>query len=105
METNRAKEIAPFADEAKEQQLITIRNKYKGESRSDQGTRLLEALRWFPVSTFEARKHLDVMHPAGRVQELREQGNEIDTLRHTLPSDIGKPHSIAVYVLRKGARP
>ena len=72
METNHTKEIAPFADEAKEQQLTTIRNKYEGESRSDQGARLLEALRWFPVSTFDARKHLDVMHPAGRVQELRE---------------------------------
>lgn len=105
METNRAKEIAPFADEAKEQQLITIRNKYKGESRSDQATRLLEALRRFSISTFEARKHLDVMHPAGRVQELREEGNEIETLRYSLPSDIGRPHRIAVYVLRKGARP
>ncbi len=105
MKTNHKKEIATFADVAKEQQLITIRNQYKGDSRSDQGTRLLEALRWFPISTFEARKHLDVMHPAGRVQELREDGNEIETLRYSLPSDIGRPHSIAVYVLRKGARP
>ena len=104
METKHTKEIAPFADEAKEQQLITIRNQYKGDSRSDQGTRLLEALRWFPISTFEARKHLDVMHPAGRVQELRQGGNEIETLRHSLHSDIGRPHSIAVYVLRKGAQ-
>lgn len=43
------------------------------------------------------------MHPAGRVQELRQDGNEIDTLRYSLPSDIGRPHSIAVYVLREGA--
>lgn len=105
MKTNHKKEIATFADVAKEQQLITIRNQYKGDSRSDQGMRLLEALRWFPISTFEARKHLDVMHPAGRVQELREDGNEIETLRYSLPSDIGRPHRIAVYVLRKGARP
>ena len=41
----------------------------------------------------------------GRVQELRQDGNEIETLRYSLPSDIGRPHSIAVYVLRKGARP
>lgn len=100
METNHTNEIAPLAGEAKEEQLNLIRDKYKGDSRSVQAARLLEALRLFPISTFEARKHLDVMHPAGRVQELREDGHEIETLRHSERSEVGRPHSIAVYVLR-----
>lgn len=104
METNRTKEFAPFADVAKEEQLITVRNKYKGDTRADQGTRLLEALRRFSISTFEARKYLDVMHPAGRVQELREAGHAIETLRFSARSEIGRPHIIAVYVLRREAR-
>ena len=105
METNHTKDFAPFADEAKAEQLISIRNKYKGDARADQGTRLFEALRRFPISTFEARKHLDVMHPAGRVHELRESGNRIDTHWASEPSDVGRPHRIAVYVLHEEVRP
>ena len=98
-------EIAPLAgtNEAKVDLLNSIREQYRGDGRSQQCMRLLEALRHFPVSTFEARRYLDVMHPAGRVQELRDQGHEIDTLRLSEPSDVGRPHCIAVYVLRKEA--
>lgn len=105
MESNDKKELAPLVatNEAKAKQLNSIRDQYKGESRAHQGMRLLGALRNFPVSTFEARRYLDVMHPAGRVQELRDDGNEIDTLRLSEPSDVGRPHCIAVYVLRKEA--
>ena len=105
MKTKPTKENAPLAGEAKIEQLIAVRNKYKGDSRAIQGTRLLEALHLFPVSTFEARKYLDVMRPAGRVQELRDDGSEIETLRRSEPSEIGRPHSIAVYVLHKEVRP
>lgn len=100
METNPTKDNAPLAGEAKAKQLETIRDQYKGESCHHQGLRLLEALCHFTISTFEARRHLDVMHPAGRIQELHEAGNEIDTLRVSVPSDIGRPHCIALYVLR-----
>jgi hypothetical protein len=105
METKPTNENAPLAGEAKVEQLIAVRNQYKGDGRADQGTRLLAALRLFSVSTFEARKHLDVMHPAGRVQELREDGREIETLRRSEPSEVGRPHSIAVYVLRNEVQP
>ena len=100
MKINHTKDNAPLAGEAKEALLVSIRNKYRGDSRTDQGSRLLEALRLFPISTFEARKLLDVMHPAGRVQELREDGYCIDSLRTSEPSEIGRPHRIAVYVYR-----
>jgi hypothetical protein len=104
MGTIDRKEIAPLAGEAKARALVEIRNKFRGESRADQATRLREALRVYPVSTFEARRYLDIMHPAGRVQELRESGNQIDTLRVSEESDVGRPHRIAVYVLRNESR-
>lgn len=100
MENITTNEIAPLPGEAKVKQLIAIRDKYKGDTRAEQGRRLLESLRIFPVSTLEARRYLDIMHPAGRVQELRESDNEIDTLRVAEPSEAGRKHSIAVYVLR-----
>lgn len=104
MEINDTKEIAPHEGEAKINQLIEIRNQFKGDTRADQVTRLRAALRRFSISTFEARRYLDIMHPAGRVQELRDDGNDIDTLRISEHSDIGRPHIIAVYVLRREAR-
>ena len=104
METISTKEIAPLAGEAKVEQFIAIRDKYKGETGSIQRIRLLEALRVGSVSTFEARRYLDIVHPAGRIQELRDEGQEIDTLRIAEPSEVGRPHSIAVYILRKEAQ-
>lgn len=105
MENISTNEIAPLAGEAKVKQLIAIRDKYKGDTRAEQGKRLLEALRLFSVSTLEARRYLDIMHPAGRVQELREADNEIDTLRLTQPSEAGRAHSVAVYILRAEVQP
>lgn len=98
-------EIAPLAgtNEAKVEQLNSIRDQYRGDTRTDQARRMLEALRQTAVSTFEARRYLDIMHPAGRVQELRDDGHEIDTFRLSEPSDVGRPHCIALYVLRKEA--
>lgn len=104
MESISTKGIAPLAGEAKVEQLIAIRDKYKGDTSVIQRIRLLEALRLCSVSTFEARRYLDIMHPAGRVQELRDESQEIDTLRIIEPSEVGRPHSIAVYVLRKEAQ-
>ena len=104
MEFTNTREIALHEGEAKARKLVEISNQFMGNTRADQATRLREALRNFPVSTFEARRYLDIMHPAGRVQELREEGNDIDTLRGTMRSDIGRPHCVAVYVLREETR-
>ena len=105
METTSTKENAPLAGEAKVQQLVAIREKYKGETRKTHAQRVLSALRLGPLSTFEARRHLDVPHPGGRVHELRNAGHEITTFRVPEPSDIGRPHTIALYVLHKEAQP
>jgi hypothetical protein len=102
---NPKKELAPQAatSEAKATQLESIREKYKGEAGATHARRILDALRLGPLSTFEARRYLDVPHPAGRVQELRDSGNEIDTLRLSERSEVGRPHCIALYLLRKEA--
>ena len=100
MGTLDTKEFAPLAGEAKAKQLAEIAAKYKGNAKVAQRSRLLSALRLVPVSTFEARKYLDVMHPAGRVRELRRCDWLIDTVWIAAKSDCGKAHRTALYVLR-----
>lgn len=65
---------------------------------SHQRFRLMEALREGPVSTIYARQHLDVLHPAARVQELREEGHRIVT--HWTDEEN---HRVAKYVLLASA--
>lgn len=105
METIITNEDAPLAGEAKVKQLFEVREKYKGDTGAEQGIRLLEALRLFSISTIEARRYLDIMHPAGRIQELRDADYEIVTHRLTEKTEIGRAHCIAVYVLLKEAQP
>jgi hypothetical protein len=49
-------------------------------SAQSQRHRFLNALRKGPVTTLGARRMLDVMHPAARAQELREDGHDIITV-------------------------
>ncbi len=51
------------------------------------------------LTTLQARSELDVMHPAGRIQELREEGFNIITHWRTDYTPEGKPHRVAEYVL------
>lgn len=69
-----------------------------------QQRRLLERLRIGSVNTLEARRELDVLHPAGRVQELREAGHPISTVWSHEFSDCGRRHRVARYVLRSAPR-
>ena len=54
------------------------------------------------LTTLEARSQLDVMHPAGRIQELRDSGLNIITHWCTDYTPEGKPHRVAEYVLFVG---
>lgn len=63
--------------------------------------RILEWLRSESLTTLQAREHLDIMHPAGRVKELKAQGHDIKTewaVEHTAK---GK-HRVGRYVLLMG---
>lgn len=65
-----------------------------------QRVRLLERLRLGPVSTFEAREELNIMAPAPRIKELRDQGHTILTDRQTLTDAHGFEHvGVARYYL------
>ena len=64
-----------------------------------QRARLLQHLKIAPVDTLEARRNLDILHPAARCMELRKQ-YRIDTVRVTRHTDADKPHHVALYILR-----
>jgi hypothetical protein len=61
---------------------------------------LLERLKTAPIDTITARRELDVMHPAARVMELKLRGYRIDTVWADRPTDCGKVHRVALYVLQ-----
>ncbi len=78
-------------------------SKYNDNSPKSQCIRLLRALQKHPVSTIHAREELDIMAPAPRVFELRHnQGLNIFTHWKTEPTDRGKNHRVAEYVLLAG---
>lgn len=73
---------------------------YADLSAEAQRKRLLDALRCASISTLEARHHLDILHPAMRIRELRLDGYDIQTVRITADTGFGIKHSVARYVLR-----
>jgi hypothetical protein len=72
------------------------------QSKLKQRLILLAALRIGPVSTLHAREVLGVQHPAGRVHELRQQGNSISTVKAWQQDQEGRRHLVASYVLNGG---
>ncbi|WP_084312177.1 helix-turn-helix domain-containing protein [Desulfobulbus elongatus] len=70
------------------------------QSAEAQRGRILSWLRRDSLTTLEARRALDVMHPAARVMELRRQGHPIETVWTDELSDAGGWHRVARYILR-----
>jgi len=70
-------------------------------SLAAQRQRMLRALRAGPVSTIRARRNLDILHPAGRVRELRLIGHNIRTIWTREQTDCGKHHRVGLYVLAR----
>jgi hypothetical protein len=80
--------------------LKRILEQFKGNSRATQCDRLRAALcECRTLNTVEIRQYLDIIHPAGRIQELREEGLNILTLWVVATSDTGESHRVANYVL------
>lgn len=81
--------------------LHDIAAEMRGNSAETQRERVMDALQALgTLSTVEARRHLDVMHPAQRVLELRSLGAQIDTVWSVEPTECGRLHRMARYVLR-----
>ena len=83
--------------------------KYRKRKSSDlsveaQRQRLLDALtERGSITTQQARNELEVMHPAGRIMELRKKGLEIVTVWAHEQSSGGVVHRIARYLMRRAA--
>lgn len=76
-----------------------INEKHKGNDAETQAIRLLEAFQVFgSLTTQDIRHELDIMHPAGRVKELRGRGFEIPANWESYPTTSGKMHRMARYV-------
>ena len=66
-------------------------------SNAAQRERILDWLCSESLTTLQARKELDVLHPAGRIKELRSEGFNIAT--HWTIEDTAKGrHRVARYV-------
>lgn len=90
------------ADSTRIARLKTIAADHPGNDVEVQRDRVLTALQEGPLSTVEARRWLDVMHPAMRVLELRAIGLRIDTVWSLEPTECGRLHRMGRYVLRVG---
>lgn len=76
------------------------RNPINDTSRTAQQNRLLNHLQKESINTIKARAKLNILHPAARVQELKEQGHVIHTQRITFVDEYGRAHrGIALYTL------
>jgi Helix-turn-helix domain len=53
------------------------------------------------ITTLEARTKLDILHPAGRIKELRADGKNIQTHWAIQDTPLGR-HRVAEYVLLHG---
>ncbi|MEP6874056.1 MAG: helix-turn-helix domain-containing protein [Burkholderiales bacterium] len=74
-------------------------------STAAQRDRILQALRTGPKSTIELRgADMDILSPASRVMELRNQGYNIVTTMSREPSASGVLHTVAKYVLMGGGQ-
>lgn len=73
---------------------------HTGNSAEAQRVRLLDCLQKFGmIDTITARRELDIMMPATRIFELRKRGHHIDMVWIERPTDCGKLHRVALYVL------
>ncbi len=97
-EKNNPKEKAAQGEHTKAAKQNRHRH-YHPNSLYAQRHRIME---WFKtcnrLTTEQARRLIDVMHPAGRIKELRARGFEILTMWENYPTDCGELHRMACYV-------
>ena len=72
----------------------------KHQSRAMQRAALLQWLQAHQrITTLQARNELGIMHPAGRIKELKDTGNDIATYWQWEADATGKEHRQGLYVL------
>lgn len=91
------------ADPVKVSALKKIARQFNGVDRASQRQCLRVAFEHFPMlTTVEIRDYLNILHPAGRILELRAEGFNIATLWETVDADNGNKHRIGLYVWLRG---
>jgi len=79
--------------------------RYYDNSASSQRARILNHFANCPrLSTIEARDEYGILHPCGRVMELRKKGYLIDTHWISAPDSNGVLHRIGEYVFQGNER-
>lgn len=79
-----------------------IQNKQSNNTSNSAATqriKLLAALRKQSLTTLQIRRQLDILHPAARVQELRDIGHVITTHWQKEATECGREHRVARYML------
>lgn len=84
--------------------LARIRDRHPGVSCAAQRDRLREALSRYAVTTFEGMRYLDCYDTRKRIQELRDQGEKIDTHPVVIVTESGETHRVGMYVLDSTVR-
>ena len=79
-------------------QLLRLLREMRGQDADLQRLRVQRAIETGPLTTHEARTYLDVLAPAARVFELRQAGEQIDTVWCWQVTGAGKLHRVAKYV-------
>ena len=73
-----------------------------GDTASAQCERLREALSRYPLTSFEAMRHLDIYHCPARILQLRQAGEQIITSWATVTTEQGERHRVGLYSLAAG---
>lgn len=90
------KKIAPSS---RIEALEKICNKHSGNDAGTQSNRLLEAMQSLGgISTIEANRYLDILHPPARKLNLIEAGHIVTLVWTYEPSSCGKIHRVGKYV-------
>ncbi|MFC3909002.1 helix-turn-helix domain-containing protein [Legionella dresdenensis] len=73
-------------------------------SSSSQRARLLKYLKAYSqLSTLHARQHLGILHPCGRIMELRRRGHQIETHWVIEIDSNGVLHRVGLYIYKGNA--
>lgn len=79
-------------------ELLRLLRDMRGHDADRQRLRVQRAIETGPLTTHEARAFLDVLSPAARVFELRQAGEQIETVWCWQVTGAGKLHRVAKYV-------
>jgi hypothetical protein len=73
--------------------------KFINDTLEAQRARLIDRLRIAPCTTTELRNQHSIMHPAGRIKELRKLGHDISLEWIEQYDAAGVPHRAGIYCL------